>query len=96
MNDLKVNYSETVSVGNKVTTKGEEFAELLNKIKTANSELKSYWEGSDASKYTNAVAEQAETMQQLSETIDEIGAFLGKVGNAYREAMETNASGIKG
>lgn len=96
MNDLKVNYSETISVGNNVSTKGGEFRDLLNKIKTANNELQSYWEGTDASKYTGAVAEQAEIMQNLADTIDEIGAFLVKVGNAYREAMETNASGIQG
>ncbi len=96
MNDLRVNYSETISVGNNVTTKGGEFADLLAKIRNANSELQSHWEGQDASKYTGAVAEQAETMQKLAETIDEIGAFLVKVGNAYREAMETNASGIQG
>ena len=66
MNDLRVNYSETISVGNNVTTKGGEFAELLNKIKATNSELQTYWEGSDASKYSGAVAEQAQYMQQLS------------------------------
>lgn len=95
MNDLRVNYSETITLGNNVTTKGGEFSDLLGKIKTANSELQSYWEGQDASKYTTAVAQQAETMQRLSETINEIGTFLVKVGNAYREAMETNASGIQ-
>lgn len=96
MNDLRINYSETISVGSNVVTKGGEFTDLLNKIKAANNELQTYWEGSDASKYTGAVAEQAQTMQNLAETINEIGEFLIKVGNAYREAMETNASGIKG
>ena len=95
MNDLRVNYSETISVGNNVTTKGGEFAELLNKIKATNSELQTYWEGSDASKYSGAVAEQAQYMQQLSETINEIGDFLDKTGNAYREAMESNSAAIK-
>jgi len=95
MNDLRVNYSETISVGNNVTTKGGEFAELLNKIKATNSELQTYWEGSDASKYSGAVAEQAQYMQQLSETINEIGDFLVKTGNAYREAMESNSAAIK-
>lgn len=93
--DLRVNYQETITTGNNVTSKGEEFNQLLTKVNTINNDLKTYWEGQDASKYSNAVAEQAQVMKQLQETIDEIGAFLVKAGNAYKEAMETNASGIK-
>lgn len=96
MDGLKINYSETVSVGNQVTEKGGEFQELLNKIKSTNSELKTYWEGSDASKYSTSVEQQAEYMQKLTDTINEIGAFLVKVGNAYQEACENNANAIKG
>lgn len=94
MNSLQINYSETISVGNQVTSKGSEFEQLLNKIKTINTELQSYWEGSDSSKYTQAVGEQAQTMQQLADTINEIGGFLVKVGQAYQEACENNASAI--
>lgn len=93
--DLNINYSETISVGNQVTSKGSEFKELLNKIKSANSQLDSYWKGSDASKYTTAVSEQAEYMKKLSSTIDEIGDFLVKVGKAYQEACENNQAAIK-
>lgn len=95
MADLTINYSETITVGNSVAERGSEFQELLNRIKSVNSELKSYWEGSDASKYSTAVDEQAEYMQQLSDTIAEIGSFLVKVGNAYQEACENNANAIK-
>lgn len=94
--DLKINYSETISVGNQVTEKGGEFQDLLNKVKNANTELQTYWEGSDASKYSTSVAQQAEYMQQLTNTINEIGAFLVKVGQAYEEAAENNANAIKG
>ena len=94
--DLKINYSETISVGNQVSEKGGEFQDLLGKIKSVNNELQSYWEGSDASKYTNAVAQQAEFMQKLSDTINEIGGFLVKVGQAYQEASENNANAING
>ena len=96
MSDLRINYSETISVGNQVTERGGEFQELLNKIKSVNSELKTYWEGSDASKYANAVEQQAQYMQQLTDTINEIGAFLVQVGNAYQEVSENNASAING
>ncbi len=94
--DLKINYSETISVGNQVTEKGGEFQDLLNKVKNVNTELQTYWEGSDASKYSTSVAQQAEYMQQLTNTINEIGAFLVKVGQAYEEAAENNANAIKG
>lgn len=93
--DLKVNFSETISVGNQVSNKGAEFQDLLNKIKSINAELQTYWEGTDASKYTNAVAEQAQDMQKLTDAINEIGAFLVKVGEAYREASENNANAIR-
>lgn len=96
MDGLKINYSETISVGNQVTEKGGEFQELLNKIKATNSELKTYWEGSDASKYSTSVEQQAEYMQQLTDTINEIGGFLVKVGQAYQEACENNANAING
>ena len=96
MNDLKINFEETRSVGNQVTTKGGEFTTLLTKIKGINTDLQSYWEGSDASKYSTSVATQAEYMQQLADTINEIGSFLVKVGNAYEEAMNSNADAING
>lgn len=92
--DLKINYSETISVGNQVSEKGGEFQELLNKIKNVNTELQTYWEGSDASKYSTQVAQQAEYMQQLTDTINEIGSFLVKVGQAYQEACENNSNAI--
>ena len=93
--DLRINYGETITTGNQVTEKGNEFQELLNRIKEVNTELQTYWEGSDASKYSNSVATQAEYMQQLANTINEIGTFLVKVGQAYQEAMENNANAIQ-
>lgn len=94
--DLRINYGETISVGNQVAEKGGEFQELLNRIKTINTELQSYWEGSDSSKYSTSVSQQAEYMQQLTNTINEIGSFLVKVGQAYQEACENNANAIRG
>lgn len=94
--DLRINYEETRNVGNQVSQKGSEFQELLNRIRNVNVELQTYWEGSDASKYSNAVAQQAEEIQRLVDTVNEIGAYLVRVGNAYEEAMNNNMSGING
>ena len=93
--DLRINYQETKSTGRQVTSKGEEFSTLLRQITSINNELQSYWEGQDASKYSNSVNEQAQTMQKLAEKIDEIGAFLVKVGEAYEQAASDNASAIR-
>lgn len=93
--DLKINYEETIQVGNRVDEQAQKFKELLSKIETVNSELKTAWEGSDASKYTDAVSEQAVTMKKLGETMTELGGFLVKVGNAYKEAMEANRDAIR-
>lgn len=93
--DLNVNYDETISIGNQVTEKGGSFESLLGVIDAANTGLQTYWEGSDASKYSNAIAEQAAKMKQLASTINEIGAFLVKVGNAYQEANNANQNAIR-
>ena len=45
---------------------------------------------------TGSVEQQAEYMQQLTDTIIEIGGFLVKVGQAYQEACENNANAING
>lgn len=92
--DLKINFEETISVGNQITTKSEEFKELLSKIRNVNSNLKTAWEGSDATKYTSAVEEQAISMDKLAMAMDELGAFVSKVGKTYQEVSETNSSAI--
>lgn len=93
--DLRIDYQLTRDTGNQVTSKGSDFQDLLNTIKNVNSELQTYWEGSDATKYSTAVAEQAEEMQKLANTINEIGEFLVSVGNAYEKAAEENSNSIR-
>lgn len=93
--DLNINYQETRNTGNNVITQSEEFSNLLSKINNINSQLKGYWQGADATKYSGAVEEQLQYMQQLKETIAEIGEFLIQVGNAYEEAMQRNCDAIK-
>lgn len=93
--DLVINYQETRNTGNAVIGQADEFKNLLENIKNINNELKSYWQGADATKYSGAVDEQAQYMQQLATSINEIGEFLVQVGNAYEEAMQRNSEAIK-
>lgn len=93
--DLKIDYSKTNQLSKNVKAKGDEFKTLLSKIKTANTTLKTHWQGADADKYTGAIDEQAKTMDQLQKTIDEVSVFLAKVSKAYEEANLANQQGIK-
>ena len=94
--DLNINFGELNSVGTQVGVKGGEFQDLLNKIKAANNELQSYWQGEDASKYSTAVAQQAEDVQQLVNKINEISETLIAIAKAYQEVVDDNASAING
>lgn len=94
MADLKIDYAQTRTLGNNVTSKNEEFNSLLTKIKNANESLKSYWEGSDSMKYATDVEEQAKVMDQLSATIGEIGSFLVRVGDAYERVSQENQQSV--
>jgi WXG100 family type VII secretion target len=92
--DLTINFEETIAIGNQVIAKAGEFQVLLNNIKSANQQLQTSWQGQDASKYSQKVAEQAVTMQKLIETINEIGEYVVSVGKAYQEVSENNANAI--
>lgn len=94
--DLKIDYSALGSVSAQVLSQGGEFSSLLETISKVNTELQTYWEGADATKYTGAVATQAQSMKKLAETINEIGAFLKRVGDAYEAACRANADAING
>ncbi len=94
--DLNINFEELNNVGNQVIAKGGEFQDLLNRIKAANNELQSYWQGDDASKYSNAVAQQAESIQKLVNTVNQIGETLLSVSRAYQEVVNDNSGAING
>lgn len=93
--DLRINYEEVTKVGKQITLKGEEFRSLLTRVRNVNSNLTNAWQGSDATKYTTAVEEQSMYMEKLANAIDEIGGFMVKVGNVYREVNEQNANSIR-
>ncbi len=90
MADLTVSYTELRALGNNVQAKGEEFGSLLAKIAENNNALKTAWEGTDASKYSNTVEEQSQVMNKLKNTIVEIGAYLVKAADLYEAANEAN------
>ena len=88
--DLNIDYEATRSTGNQVQSYASEFNSLLNDIKGLNENLKSSWKGADAESYTGAITEQAQVMDKLKDSIEEIGKFLVSVGDAYEAAMEEN------
>lgn len=88
--DLKIDYEATRSTGNQVQTYADEFNSLLKDIKNLNENLKSSWKGADAESYTGAITEQAQVMDKLKDSVEEIGKFLVSVGDAYEAAMEEN------
>lgn len=94
-NDLNINFDETISVGEQIKSKAGDIRDVLIKIKNANAQLESVWTGADASKYLSRVNEQSAYMDELATTIDDIGDFLIKAGEAYRNAGNENAQEIR-
>lgn len=94
MADLKINYNQARQLGKDVTARADEFNSSLSQVKNANEQLKLFWEGSDSQKYADAVAEQAIKMDQLVATINEIGSYLVRVGDAYERVAESNKTNI--
>ena len=90
--NLNVSPSELKDLGNKIQLSNDDFSALLNKINALNGELQSSWKGSDADKYIQKIEEQSKIMKQLSESIDEIGAILVRLADAYSQASENNKS----
>lgn len=92
--NLNINYDDIRNIGNQMIAKSDEFRTLLNKINNVNGNVASVWAGTDAAKYSDAVAQQAQVMAQLASVIAEIGDYLIRVGNAYQRTSENNASAI--
>lgn len=93
--DLSIDYNQTRQLGNNILEKGNEFSEVLSKIISENDNLENSWKGSDAEKYTNAVAAEIENMKILNKAINEMGEFLINAANAYERVNEANQSGIR-
>ena len=94
--NLSVNHENLDIAGATVLSHNNDFRDLLASIQSINDSLTQVWQGQDAAKYTNAINEQAQTMKQLSDTIESIGNYLRKVSAAYRDAQENNMNGIIG
>ncbi|CDD29971.1 unknown [Clostridium sp. CAG:433] len=93
--DLSIDYNQTRQIGNSILEKGNDFSEVLNKITSENENLRNSWKGSDAEKYTSAVAAEIENMKVLNKTICEMGEFLISAANAYQKVNEANQDGIR-
>lgn len=88
--DLKINYQLTDEAGVNVSNRAQEFDSLLKDIKNINETLKSNWQGADADSYTKEITEQAQVMDKLQDSIEDIGNFLKQVAKAYYDAMGAN------
>lgn len=90
MTSLNIDFDATRAAGKSVQSSASDFKSLLGDIQNLNNNLKNSWKGADADSYTGKITEQAEVMNKLQKTIDEIGIYLVQVGDAYQKAMEEN------
>lgn len=93
--NLSIDYNQTRQLGQQVLEKGNDFSDILTKITNENDNLKNYWKGSDADKYTGAVTAELENMKTLNKAINEMGQFLIDAANAYEQVNEANQEGIR-
>ncbi len=90
MTSLNINYQNTRDTGTAIQNYASDFKKLLSEIQSLNDSLKNSWTGGDATKYTSEIEEQAQVMNKLQTTLDEVGSYLIQVGDAYQKAMEEN------
>ena len=90
MTSLNIDYEKTRQTGTAIQNYAGDFKKLLGEIQSLNDSLKNCWKGADATEYTNKITEQAQIMNKLQQTIDEVGLYLIQVGDAYQKAMEEN------
>ena len=83
MTSLNVDYEKTRATGRNIQNYAGDFQNL-------NDNLKNCWTGNDATKYTSTISEQAQVMNKLQVTIQEMGEYLVTVGNEYEKAMQDN------
>lgn len=94
MDRLNVKPEELKAIGQKIRSDGENFQNLLREIRNHNSNLQVSWKGEDADKYTQKIAEEAKVMDNLAESIDNIGLFLTQIAEAYEAAQEEAKNSI--
>lgn len=90
MTSLNVDYEKTRATGRNIQNYAGDFKTLLREIQNLNDNLKNCWTGDDATKYTGTISEQAQVMNKLQVTIQEMGEYLVTVGNEYEKAMQDN------
>ena len=90
MTSLNIDYEATKRTGMAIQNYASDFKKLLGEIQNLNDSLKRSWQGDDATKYTSEITEQAQVMNKLQATIDEVGGYLIDAGNAYEKEMQEN------
>lgn len=92
--NLSINYDELEMVAKNLITKAGDFESLVKNIQNINSQISECWQGSDATKYLNAVSTQITYMYQLSTAISEIGNYLNRVSESYKSVAVNNSNSI--
>ena len=90
MNDLNINYEQTLNLGKEVMNKGDELGEIIFKIQSIIAELQASWQGEDANKFLNNLEEETNEMKNLSLTVNEIGLLIQKIANTYQTIATNN------
>lgn len=90
MNDLSINYEETINLGKEVMNKGDELGEIIFKIQNIIAELQMSWQGEDANRFLNNLEEETNEMKNLSITVNEIGLLIQRVANTYQNIATNN------
>ncbi len=90
MNGLNINYDEVINLGSQIFNKGDEFGEIVEKINGVLNELSTCWQGEDANRVLNNLADECKEMKQYALCINEIGLLLQKVANRYQSISYGN------
>ena len=63
MENIIINYDETINLGVQIVNKGEEFNDIVLKIRSVLDELETAWSGEDADNFFALISEEIEDMK---------------------------------
>lgn len=94
--NLYINTDIAIPSGQNLVDHAATLLTKLNNIYTLNDSVKTSFLGSDSTKYTTAVENMKDTMNNLQKALNKTGNYLIEVGNAYANARQANQDSIIG